>query len=383
MCYANFESKSETASGIPIVLHASAALSARADRDDAVWPNDSFSAEQAREDMKAAARRLALHCANFKGSVPARAWTQILTTAVPFAAVVLAMFAFVNTNYWLTLLLAIPGGGLLVRFFIIQHDCGHGSFWATRRANDFTGRIMSVLTMAPYGLWRREHAQHHATSGNLDKRGVGDINTLTVKEYQSLSPLQRLVYRIYRHPLFLFGFGVPFFFIVIQRLPWCHPYPARETWKSGMGLNLALAAVYVPIAYLVGLKELLLVAWPMLHVATAAGGWLFFVQHQFEETEWDVSKDWSFQPAALHGSSFYDLHPVLNWFTGNIGLHHIHHLNSTIPNYRLQECLAAAPELQEINRLTLHESFKCARLKLWDGEARMLVGFDALEKRSS
>lgn len=359
------------------MLHASAALSARADRDDAVWPKDTHSE---RDELKAATRRFAVHCATFKGSVPQRAWTQILTTAVPFAALVTAMFATVHTNYWLTLLLAIPAGGLLVRFFIIQHDCGHGSFWRTRQSNDLTGRLMSVLTFAPYGLWRREHAQHHATSGNLDKRGVGDITTLTVREYRSLPPLLRLKYNIYRHPLFLFGFGVPFYFAFLQRLPWFHPYPARETWKSVMGLNLALAAVYVPIAYFVGWKELLLVAWPMLHVATAAGGWLFFVQHQFEETEWDAAEEWSFQPAALHGSSFYDLHPILNWFTGNIGLHHIHHLNSTIPNYRLQECLDAAPELKEINRLTLMESFKCARLKLWDEDTRTMVGFDAVRR---
>ncbi len=380
MCYAISNLISETASGIPLVLHASAALSARADRDDAVWQNESFSKEQEREDLKAATRRLAQHCAAYKGSIPSRAWFQILTTAVPFLAIVVAMFAFVNSHYWLTLLLALPGGGLLVRFFIIQHDSGHGSFWSTRAANDLTGRIMSVFTMAPYGLWRREHAQHHATSGNLDKRGVGDITTLTIKEYQELSPMWRVVYHIYRHPLFLFGFGVPFFFVFMQRSPWFHPYPVRETWKSVMGLNLGLAAVYGPLAYFVGVTALFFVAWPLLHVATAVGGWLFFVQHQFEDTEWDTSKEWSFQPAALHGSSFYDLHPILNWFTGNIGLHHIHHLNSTIPNYRLQDCLGAAPELQEINRLTLLESFKCSRLKLWDEENRTMVGFDALRR---
>lgn len=361
------------------MLHASAALSVRADRDDAVWSNQqSLARETEREKIKAAARRFALHCASYKGSMPRRAWRQIATTAMPFAALVAAMFWFVSSHYWLTLLLAVPAGGLLVRFFIVQHDCGHGSFWSTRSANDMTGRIMSLLTVAPYGLWRREHAQHHASSGNLDKRGVGDISTLTVKEYLALSPLEKIGYRIYRHPLFLFGLGVPFYFLVLQRLPWFHPYPARETWKSVMGLNLALAAVYAPIMYLTGVAEFFMVALPMMHVATAAGGWLFFVQHQFEETVWDSGQEWSFQTAALHGSSYYQLHPVLNWFTGNIGLHHIHHLNSTIPNYRLQECLADCPELQHVNRLTLRESFKCARLKLWDEDNRRLVGFDAL-----
>ncbi|MGQ0672848.1 MAG: fatty acid desaturase [Hyphomicrobium sp.] len=366
------------------MLHASAALSARAERDDAPWPNDkaeeALAAQKAEAELKATMRRLAAHCAAFRGSIPRRAWWQIATTVVPFLAVVAAMFATVASHYWLTLLLAIPGGGLLVRFFIIQHDCGHGSFWASREANDATGRLMSLLTFTPYGLWRREHAQHHATSGNLEKRGVGDINTLTVSEYRALPALQRLGYRIYRHPLFLFGFGVPFFFLVLQRLPWFHPYPVRETWKSVLTLNAALLAVYGPIAYVVGPLHLVMVALPMLHVATAVGGWLFFVQHQFEETEWDTSEDWSFQPSALYGSSFYDLPPVLNWFTGNIGLHHIHHLNSTIPNYRLQDCINALPELKAINRLTLWESFKCAKLKLWDEDARVLVGFDALDR---
>ncbi len=287
------------------MLHASAALSARADRDDAVWQNNIVLYRTRARRLEGRDAAAGSHCAAYKGSIPSRAWTQILTTAVPFVAIVVAMFAFVNTHYWLTLLLALPGGGLLVRFFIIQHDCGHGSFWSTRAANDLTGRIMSVLTMAPYGLWRREHAQHHATSGNLDKRGVGDITTLTIKEYQALSPMRRVVYRIYRHPLFLFGFGVPFFFVIhaavalVPSLSGARDVEERDgpqswRWPRFMGR--------LPI--LSGLTELFFVAWPMLHVATAAGGWLFFVQHQFEETEWDTSKDWSFQPAALHGSSF-------------------------------------------------------------------------------
>ena len=361
------------------VPHASAVLSARDDQNRASWlPPDPPASKAVLDDMKATARRMAVHCAAYKGALPARAWGQILTTAVPFIAVVLAMFATVDTNYLLTLLLAIPGGGLLVRFFIIQHDCGHGSFWASRAANDATGRIMSLLTITPYALWRREHAQHHATSGHLEKRGVGDISTLTIKEYLALSPLRRFVYRLYRHPLFLFGFGVPFYFLVIQRLPWGHPYPARDTWKSIMGLNLALLAVYAPIAYFVGVKELFLVALPMLHIATATGGWLFYIQHQFEDTQWDTADEWSFQAAALHGSSYYALPPVLNWFTGNIGLHHIHHLNSMIPNYRLVDCITASPELSALNRLTLSDSWKCAGLKLWDEESRMMVGFEGV-----
>ena len=328
------------------------------------------------ESTKQKVRRLAAHCSLYRGSNTRQAVTQLLTTLVPLVGLLIARFATVRTAYWATLLMALPAAGLLVRAFIIQHDCGHGSFFSSRPLNDFVGRCMSVLTMAPYALWKREHAQHHATSGNLDRRGAGDIDTLTVEEYQKLTTLGRLRYRIYRNPLFLFGLGVPLYFIVIQRLPWLHALSAREAWKSVMGLNLALVVVYGPIFYLFGAADVLMVFLPIVHLAAAAGGWLFFIQHQFEDTTWEKTEGWDFQVAALLGSSFYDLPKVLNWFTGNIGLHHIHHLNSMIPNYKLQACLAASQELQSINRLTLRESLACARLKLWDAKNHRLVGFD-------
>lgn len=332
------------------------------------------------ESTKQKVRRLAAHCAAYRGSVPRLAYWQLANTLVPLALIVAAMFMTVHSHYWVTLLLAIPAGGLLVRVFIIQHDCGHGSFFASRAANEFTGRLMSVLTMAPYGLWKREHAQHHATSGNLDKRGIGDIDTMTVSEYRALSMLGKLRYRLYRNPLFLFGFGVPAYFLFIQRSPWLHGLPARDSWKSVMGLNLALVAFYAPFVYFFGLSDTVFVVWPMVHLASAAGGWLFFVQHQFEETRWDHAGEWDFQVAALLGSSFYDLPKVLNWFTGNIGMHHIHHLNSMIPNYRLPDCLNASPELKALNHLTLWESFRCARLKLWDEANRKLITFSELPR---
>lgn len=332
------------------------------------------------EATKQTVRRLAAHCQAYRGAVPRLAFRQLANTLLPLLVLVVGMFLTVREHYWATLLMAIPAGGLLVRVFIIQHDCGHGSFFASRTANDFTGRLMSVLTMAPYGLWRREHALHHATSGNLEKRGVGDIDTLTVTEYAALPPLGKLRYRLYRNPLFLFGLGVPAYFLFIQRLPWLHGLSPRESWKSVMGLNLALVAFYGPLVYLFGWSDVLFVAWPIVHLASAAGGWLFFVQHQFEDTRWDHAGDWDFQVAALLGSSFYDLPKALNWFTGNIGLHHIHHLNSMIPNYRLQECLNASPELKALNRLTLWESFKCARLKLWDEAERRLITFKELPR---
>lgn len=325
--------------------------------------------------LKARVREFARRCAAFRGADTRRATIQILTTTVPFLAVAALMVVTVEHAYWMTLLLSVVAGGLLVRFFIIQHDCGHGSFFSSRRANDLTGRIMSVLTLAPYGLWRRVHAKHHAGSGNLERRGFGDIKTLTVAEYLALSPMERLQYRIYRHPAFLFPIGVPLFFIVLQRSPWGHHLPARETWPSVIGLNVALVVGYGTLAAIVGLKTLLLIALPTSIVAAAIGGWLFYVQHQFEDAHWKPDDTWDFQTAALYGSTYYALPRVLNWFTGNIGLHHIHHLCSMVPNYRLQDCLAACPGLETVNRLTLRQSLDCTRLALWDDTCGKLVSF--------
>ena len=234
--------------------------------------------------------KLAQHCAKFRGADNRRAVLQLITTIVPFVAIVTAMFMTVQNHYWATLLLAIPGGLLVVRFFIIQHDCGHGSFFSTNSANTWMGRAMSLLTVTPYALWRREHAQHHATSGHLEKRGVGDIDTLTVDEWNALSSLGKLRYRLYRNPIFLFGVGVPFYFMIIQRFPWFHPYPARDTWKSVLGLNVGLAVMYGALGYFTGYSNLFFVVWPLVHVAAAVGGWLFFIQHQFEETVWEFER---------------------------------------------------------------------------------------------
>lgn len=329
-------------------------------------------------DIKNKTRQWARHCAAYRRPMTRRAVVQIATTALPFIALISAMVWLADGAYWATLMLALPAGGLLVRFFIIQHDCGHGSYFASRRLNDIVGRCMSFLTLVPYGLWRREHAQHHAGSGNLERRGVGDIETMTVREYMACSRFQRLRYRVYRNPLFLFLFGVPLYFTVLQRLPWCHALTFREAWKSVMGLNLVLVAGYGTLAALVGWALLLKVGLPVVIVASALGGWLFFIQHQFEAAHWEPEAEWDFQVSAVHGSSYYVLPKILQWFTGNIGLHHVHHLNSMVPNYRLQECIDAMPELGQINRLTLWESLKTVRLKLWDEQSRRLVGFREL-----
>jgi acyl-lipid omega-6 desaturase (Delta-12 desaturase) len=336
------------------------------------------SAHTAAVELKAAARRLAAHCAAYRGGQPGPAIWQVVSTTAAFVALIALMLTMLQYSYLLTLVLAVPAAGLLIRFFIIQHDCGHGSFLPNQRANDMLGRLLSVLTLTPYGLWRREHNQHHAGSGNLDRRGIGDITTLTVKEYQALSVRGRILYRIYRNPAFLFGVGLPLYFLLIQRLPWFHPYPVRQSIGSVMRLNAGLVAFYAPLMWLFGWVEILMLAVPILMLTSALGGWLFFIQHQFEGTHWEESKSWDFQVAAVYGSSYYVLPPVLQWFTGNIGLHHIHHLCSMIPNYRLQACLDASPELKSMNRLTLWESIMCARLTLWDEANRRLIGFREL-----
>ena len=330
---------------------------------------------QAELTPKRRVQQFAGHCANFTGADVRRAVVQILNTGVPFALLVAVMLTGVHFGYWPLLLLSIPAGGLLVRLFIIQHDCGHGSFLPSKTVNDVLGVIISVLTLAPYAFWRRAHAYHHASSGHLGKRGIGDINTLTVAEYERLSPLRKLQYRVYRHPLFLFGFGVPFYFTVLQRLPFWQPYAAREIWRSVLGLNAMMVAFYGTLIWLIGAKTVLIVAVPVVFIASAVGGWLFFVQHQFEETHWTKPPEWDFQVAAFMGSSYYVLPKWLQWLTGNIGLHHIHHLCSLIPNYKLQACLDANPELKSVNRITLLESFKCANLALWCETRRRMVTF--------
>lgn len=320
-------------------------------------------------------KEFAAHCLKFRTPNVTRAVGQILTTSLVFVVCAGAMYLSLDYGYWLTLLLAIPTAGCALRFFVIQHDCGHGSFFASRRANDMTGRALSVLTITPYAYWRRLHALHHAASSNLDRRGFGDIDTLTTDEYAALTPLRRLWYRIYRNPAFLLIIGGPLHFLVLQRFPMTLRTPAWEMWSSVMLHNVAILVFYGALVALLGWEHFAILVLPVLVFAAAMGVWLFYVQHQFETTAWDETENWDRKSAALLGSSYYVLPRVLRWFTGNIGLHHIHHLCSHIPNYRLQECLDALPELKTINRLTMVESLKTASLALWDPKARKLVSF--------
>lgn len=308
-----------------------------------------------------------------------RGLIELAITILPFAVLWALMWATLDFGYWITLALSVPAAGFLVRLFIIQHDCGHDAFFRSRLANDWLGRIIGVLTLTPYGVWRRTHALHHAGAGNLDRRGFGDVETLTVDEYRACSPWRRLCYRLYRHPLILFGVGPAFVFIVHHRLPIGLMRAGWKPWVGTMATNLAIAFIVTALMWIVGVKSFLLVHGPIVLTAASVGVWLFYVQHQFEHARWEMGPDWRFHDAALYGSSHYDLPAFLRWFTANIGLHHVHHLSSRIPCYRLPLVLRDHPELRGIGRLTLFESLRCVHLALWDKTQRRLVSFRDVE----
>ncbi len=303
-----------------------------------------------------------------------RSFVELAITAAPLFLLWGAMWVALSWSYWLSLLLALPTAGFLVRLFMIQHDCGHGAFFRDRRLNDWVGRAIGVLTLTPYDFWRRSHNMHHAGSGNLGRRGIGDIVTLTVREYMALSWWRRFRYRLYRHPAVMFGIGPAFLFLLQQRLP-LGAMREKSEWSSTMATNGAIAVVVAVLVWLIGLVPFLLLQLPVILLAAAIGVWLFYVQHQFEETFWAEDVDWSQPQAALHGSSHYDLPGVLRWFTANIGIHHVHHLASRIPYYRLPSVLRDHPELAGIGRLSLGESIGCVRLVLWDEARRKLISF--------
>ena len=309
-----------------------------------------------------------------------RAWWQVANTTIPFALLWYLMYLSLDVSYWLTLALSVPTAGFLIRLFIFQHDCGHGSFFSSQRANNWLGRLVGVVMMTPYQYWRRTHAIHHATSGNLDRREFGEIKTLTVEEYEKLSPLGKFSYRFYRNIFTLLFIGPFYQFVIKHRYPFDIPRAWKREWKSVWGTNASILAIVVLSYFTIGVDKLLLVHLPILLCAGAMGMWLFYVQHQFEDTYWRDKQEWEFHDAGLQGSSFYDLPRILHWFTGNIGYHHIHHLASRIPNYHLRRAMEEVPDLNHVTRLSVWESIRCARYKLWDEAGRRLVGFRDLRK---
>jgi len=304
-----------------------------------------------------------------------RSIVQVLTTVVPLGVLWTAMLYSLAYGYWLTLLLALPTAGFLIRLFMIQHDCSHRSLFRSPLANDALGCVIGVLTLTPFYYWRRLHLMHHASSGNLDRRGHGDIKTLTVTEYQRLSLLRRFMYRLYRNPLVLFGIGPVLYFGIVQRF--CTPRLTRceRERASVYGTNLGLIALVASLGWAVGIERFLLVQLPVFVIASSAGVWLFYVQHQFEAAYWETGDGWGYAEAAMRGSSYYVLPKPLEWLTCHIGLHHIHHLRPHIPNYRLHQVLSEHPALLKAHRLTFRQSLRCASLKLWDEELKGLVPY--------
>ena len=306
---------------------------------------------------------------------------QLCNSFFPFLFLWYLMYRSLEVSYLLTLLLAFPTAGLLVRLFIIQHDCGHGSFFKSRRANDWVGRICGFLTFTPYFYWRKGHAIHHAHAGSLEHRGIGDIYTMTVNEYLEKSWWGKLRYRTYRNPFFLFVVAPIFLFAILHRFPMSTNKAMRRVESSVWWTNLGIAVIGGLVIWLVGWKAFLLVHLPMMMISSSAGTFLFYMQHQFEETYWSNQSSWDYTLAALKGSSYYKLPKVLQWFSGNIGFHHIHHLSPRIPNYQLEKCHNENPLFQETVVLTLRSSMKSIPLSLWDEDGGKLIGFRQLRAR--
>ncbi|MEM7523328.1 MAG: fatty acid desaturase [Pseudomonadota bacterium] len=320
----------------------------------------------------------------------ARHWVKILSTyrepsilrsafelSVTFGAfLILWILAWwsLSISGWLTLAISLCNAAFLLRLFAIQHDCGHSAFFKNRTLSDWLGRVIGILTLTPYDVWRRAHSMHHSSAGNLGHRGMGDVYTLTVAEYRAQTPFNRLRYRLYRHPIVLFGLGPGYVFFLQNRLPLGLTEQAKY-WVSAMVTNAAIIVALSLIYYFGGLMPILLIFVPSTLLAATAGVWLFYVQHQFEHTHWAAEEDWNLHESALHGSSHYVMPAVLQWLSANIGIHHVHHLYARIPFYRLPEVLRDHEVLAEGNRLTIRESFANARLHLWDEKSSRLVSF--------
>ena len=321
------------------------------------------------------ARAWVLKLARYREPSTWRSVFELAVTLVPFVFLWGLAWVAMDISAWLSLAIAVLNGGFLVRIFVIQHDCGHASYFRNRFVADWVGRILGVLTLTPYDVWKRTHAIHHQHHGNLDHRGIGDVMTLTVGEYRARGFWGRLTYRLYRHPVVLFVLGPSYLFILQNRLPVGLMRSGWRFWVSAMGTNAFIVIVVSLIIWLGGLMPLLLIYIPTSVIGATIGVWLFYVQHQFEETHWAKAEDWQVHDAALEGSSHYMLPAPLQWITGNIGVHHVHHLYSRIPFYRLTEVLRDHATLAQAQKLTIRESLACVTLNLWDERAKRLISF--------
>ena len=310
-----------------------------------------------------------------------RSLFELVATLTPFLALWVLAWMALSVSPWLALALAAANGLFLVRIFIIQHDCGHGAFLKNRQAQDWVGRVLGVLTLTPYAVWRRTHSIHHAHHGDLDHRGIGDVLTLTIAEYRARSAFGRFLYRLYRHPFILFVLGPSYLFILQNRLPFGLMKSGCRYWTSAMGTNAMIGIALGLIVWFGGLLPVLLIFLPTSVIAATIGVWLFYVQHQFEETHWSKGEDWQLHNAALEGSSHYVLPQPLRWLSGNIGIHHVHHLYSRIPFYRLTEVIREHRDLAEAQRLTIRESLATVKLNLWDEGQGRLMSFAEARRR--
>lgn len=298
---------------------------------------------------------------------------QLINTFIPYLILWFLMVLSVKVSYLLTLGLAIIAAGFLVRIFIIFHDCGHGSFFKSKKANNIIGIISGIITHTPYHKWHSQHADHHATTVNLDQRGLGDIWTMTVSEYLNATKWERFMYRTVRNPFILFLFG-PLFLILIQNRFTKKGLDSKGKWNVYL-TNIVILAFIVGMSFMIGLKAFLFIHFTHLFIAQAVGLWLFYAQHNFEDVNWERGDTWDYKNAAIHGSSFLKLPLVLQWFTGNIGFHHVHHLSPRIPNYNLARCQYENDLFKEVKPITLMSTFKAMRLGLWDEASHQLIRF--------
>jgi len=298
---------------------------------------------------------------------------QLMDSVIPYLGLLVAMYFALRVSYWLTLGLAVLAAGFLIRIFIIFHDCGHGSFFRSSRINHFCGVLLGILTYTPFSLWHRKHAIHHESSGDLTRRGVGDVWTMTVAEYRKATPKVRRKYAFYRNPFVMLILG-PLNLLLIHNRRSPQDATSGDRLSVWIG-NLSILAILGVSIATIGLKTLIMIQLPVYWIAASAGIWLFYVQHQFEDVYWEKPPDWQHVAASLDGSSFYKLPKVIQWFTGNIGYHHIHHLSSTIPNYYLPKCHEELVQLRSVHHIGIRDSLKSLNLRLWDETSRRMVGF--------